>query len=358
MEEILNAQKVSFGIDSFLEEASKYSKRLSNDININSILESAMAGNIENVFDLNFLKNIFLNEVSVTIELMINVLIIIVIHSIFKAITENLENSTASNVVYLAQYFSIVTVITDTFLIVLDMTKSTISDVISFMNILVPLLISLMITTGSIITGSKVQVILIFIINLIGNFINLFLIPLLLVGITLTIVSNLSEKIQIDKLSKLFKSSIVWILGIILTIFTGVLSIEGNLASSVDGITSKTVKAAVTNFIPVVGKIMGDTVDTVLGCANILKNSIGVIGLVIIIGIVIVPIIKIIVLWFSFKLTVGVCEIIAEPKIIKLIDGIADGYKILLAILISVSIMFVIGITIAINVSNSSIMYK
>ena len=159
MEEILNSQKASFGIETFFEEASNYSKNLSNDFNINSIFESALTGNIGYVFDLNFFKNIFLNEVSVTIELMINVLSIIVFHSIFKSITENLENSTASNVVYLVQYFSIVTVITDTFLIVLNMTKSTISDVISFMNILVPLLISLMITTGSIITGSKVQII-------------------------------------------------------------------------------------------------------------------------------------------------------------------------------------------------------
>ena len=48
----------------------------------------------------------------------------------------------------------------------------------------------------------------------------------------------------------------VWILGVILTIFVGLISVEGSLSSSVDGITAKTTKAAVSSFIPVVGKIL------------------------------------------------------------------------------------------------------
>ncbi|MCI9365680.1 MAG: hypothetical protein HFJ54_03580 [Clostridia bacterium] len=55
----------------------------------------------------------------------------------------------------------------------------------------------------------------------------------------------------------------------------GVLSLEGSLTSSVDGITIKTTKAVVTSTIPVVGKVLGETVDAVLGCSNILKNAVG-----------------------------------------------------------------------------------
>ena len=50
------------------------------------------------------------------------------------------------------------------------------------------------------------------------------------------------------------KSSIVWTLGVILTVFIGVVSLEGSLTSSVDGITAKTAKAAVSSLIPVVRK--------------------------------------------------------------------------------------------------------
>ena len=129
-------------------------------------------------------------------------------------------------------------------------------------------------------------------INFIGNIIQNILIPVVLVIATLSIASKISDKVQISKITKFFKSSIVWFLGIILTIFVGVLSLEGSLSSSIDGITAKTAKAAVSSIIPVVGKILGDAVDSVLGCGVILKNALGVVGVIVIIGICIMPVAK------------------------------------------------------------------
>jgi stage III sporulation protein AE len=179
-----------------------------------------------------------------------------------------------------------------------------------------------------------------------------------LTSLALSIVSNISERAQISGLAKFLKSSIVWCLGIVLTIFTCLLSLEGTLGASVDGLTSKSTKAVVTNFIPVVGKILGDTVETVIGCSNILKNTVGFIGVIIIIGIVLVPIIKIAVFTICFKLTASLGEAVADSKIIKLISEISENYQILLGILISASVMFIIGITLVLKISNSSLMYR
>ena len=174
----------------------------------------------------------------------------------------------------------------------------------------------------------------------------------------MSIVSNISDKVQIASLAKFLKSSILWCLGIILTIFTCLISLEGTLGASVDGLTAKTTKAAVTNFIPVVGKILGDTVEAVIGCTNILKNTVGFIGIIIIMGIVLLPIIKIAVFTICFKLTSSIGETVADSKITKLVNEVSDGYKILLGILISVSVMFIIGITLVLKISNSSLMYR
>ena len=56
----------------------------------------------------------------------------------------------------------------------------------------------------------------------------------MLISTALAIVSKISKRIQIDKLSKFFNSSVVWILGIVLTLFVGIISIEGSLSSTVD----------------------------------------------------------------------------------------------------------------------------
>ncbi len=215
-----------------------------------------------------------------------------------------------------------------------------------------------MMTTGSITSAGVVQPILLFLINFIGNMITGVLLPLILIGTALGIISKVSDRIQIGKISKYFKSTTIWILGISLTVFVGILSLEGSLTSTVDGITAKTAKAAVSNFIPVVGKILGDAVDTVIGCSNILKNAVGVVGVIVVIGICIVPIIKLAILMATYYLASAICEPIADEKIISLLSQIGDTFKILLAMLISVSVMLMIGVTLVIKISNSGLMYR
>ena len=133
---------------------------------------------------------------------------------------------------------------------------------------------------------------------------------------------------------------------------------EGTLSSSVDGITAKTAKAIVSSAVPVVGKILGDVVDSVLGCGVILKNAVGFVGVIIIIGICILPILKLTVLTFSYKLVESVSEVIADDKIVKLLDEIADIFKILLAILVSIMFMVIIGTTLLIKMSNTGMMFR
>ena len=173
-----------------------------------------------------------------------------------------------------------------------------------------------------------------------------------------SIVSNISDKIQIERLSKFLKSSIIWILGIILTIFSCTLSLEGTLSSSVDGITAKTAKAAVSSVIPVVGKVLGDVVDSVLGCGVILKNAVGLVGVIVIIGICIMPIIKIGILSIIYSLSSALIQPIADTKIVKLLEEMGGVFKILLGILCAISVMLIIGITLVIKISNSGMMYR
>ena len=119
-------------------------------------------------------------------------------------------------------------------------------------------------------------------------------------------------------------------MGIILTIFVGIISLEGTLSSSVDGLTAKTTKAVVSSAIPVVGKILGDAVDTVLGCGIILKNAVGVVGIIVIISICIIPVLKLTILTISYYLASAICEPIADEKIVSLLSQMGETFKILL----------------------------
>lgn len=107
-----------------------------------------------------------------------------------------------------------------------------------------------------------------------------------------------------------------------------------------------------------VGKILGDAVDTVLGCGVILKNAVGLVGVIIILGICMVPIIKLGTLTIVYKLLAGITQPIADEKITKLLEQIGDIFKIFLAILSSISFMIIIGTTLVLKISNSGMMYR
>ena len=182
-------------------------------------------------------------------------MIVIIIHSILKNISEGLENKGAAKICYYV-HILIVTLIMSNFAQVIDMVKDSVSNLVAFSNTLIPILITLVLTTGNIVSANLLQPILLFMITFIGNLISNIIIPITLASTVLAIVSKVSDQIQLDKLSKFLKSGVAWTLGVVLTLFVTVVSVEGSLSSSVDGVTAKTAKAAVSSFVPVVGKIL------------------------------------------------------------------------------------------------------
>ncbi len=357
-EQIIASQKNNLDISNFLQEAQKYTNSIFPDTNVDQLLTDAIKGNINQKKMVDRILHLLGDEIKNTIRTLACILMIVVIHSVFKSVSENLGNQSIAQITYYVQYILIVTLMMSNFTDIIDSVRNSIQNLISFMQLLIPLLITLMVTTGSIVSANVVQPILLFAISFIGSLISNVILPILLVATVLGIVSQISSKFQIDKLAKFFNATSIWILGIVLTVFVGLLSLEGTLSSSVDGLTAKTTKAAVSTFIPVVGKVLGDSVDTVLGCASILKNAVGIVGVVVLLAICIAPIVKLTILTITYYLASAICQPIADERIIKLFDTMGETFKILLAITVSVAIMFMIGITIVIKISNSGLMYR
>ena len=357
-EETLKEQQEEFGINEFIEQAEEYSGEFFEDIDMNEILENAIKGEVDNQTLFKKVLSLLGGELVDGLTVLGSILAIVVIHSILKSVSESLENDTISKLIYYVQYILIVTIVMMNFSDIVQVVKDTCNNLIGFMNILIPLLISLMIYTGSITTSGVLEPIILFLINFIGNMIQTLIIPIVLVFTSLIVISKISDNVQIDKLSKFLKSGVVWFFGIVLTIFVAVISLEGTLSSSVDGITAKTTKAVVSSAIPVVGKILGDAVETVLGCGIILKNAVGVIGIIIVVGICIMPILKLGIFTMAYKLMAAICEPIADKNITSLLDQIGDVYKIFLAILCSISVMLIVGTALVVKISNTGMMYR
>lgn len=286
---------------------------------------------------------------------------IIVLSSIY-AILINLQNAFENDIVgklaYNVCYLVIIVITIKSFIIAINLGKDTIDTMVTFMQALLPILLGILIAMGGITTSAFFHPILLGSIGFIGTIIKSIVLPLIFFSAVLAIVNNLSSKVQITKLSALLKQSAMIILGFILTAFVGIISIQGVATSTIDGVTIRTAKFAVDKFIPIAGRFLSDAMDTIIGYSLLLKNSIGVIGLIAIFIICLIPMIKIIALITIYKLCSVIVEPIAQSQLADCLNHMSNSLVLIFATVSSVAIMFFITITIIVGAGNITVMMR
>ena len=151
-------------------------------------------------------------------------------------------------------------------------------------------------------------------------------------------------------------STSLWTVGVVLTIFLGILSLETSISSSVDSLAIKATTSAVSNFVPVVGKFFTDSFETVVGASKIIGNIGGVLGIIAIFVIAVMPIIKIVCISVVYNIFSALLEpICKDSKILNVLSNFASIYKVMIGIMTGVSIMFIISMGIIVNISTTTL---
>ncbi len=226
---IIKTQEENLKISDFLRESKKYSNDLFDDIDIQELFSNAMSGDISNINIGKYILKLLFGEIEGAVGSLGIILLVILIHSILKSVSDGLNNSSVSEIAYFASYIFIVTIIMKNFSDIIETIKLSIESLVTFINSLLPIMITLLIASGGIVSGAGLQTTILAIITLFANIITKIIIPFSLVAISIYIISSISSKVQVEKLSKFINSSIVWILGIILTIFVGITSLESSI---------------------------------------------------------------------------------------------------------------------------------
>ncbi|HDX9587825.1 TPA: stage III sporulation protein AE [Bacillus pseudomycoides] len=282
--------------------------------------------------------------------------------TIFSALLQSLQSAFAkSSVGKIADavvYMVLIVFALNSFYVVMTYTRDTIQTMIDFILALLPILLALIATGGGVVSVSFFHPIIVFLMNTSGMLMNYIVLPLLLLATILSIVSTMSDQYKVTKLSKMLQNVSVSIIGIFLTIFLGVLSVQGTTTAVADGIAVKTAKFVTGNFIPVVGRMFTEAADTVLSASALLKNTVGIVGVVILLLIVAFPAIQIFCIAFIYKFAAAVLQPVGGGTIIQCLDIIGRSIIYVFACLAIVSFMFFLSITIVIAAGNITLMMR
>jgi len=347
MEELINSMnnENSIGIPK-LDIRSLIIKALKGELDLS--LKGILTGIVQRLF----------NEIVINSKLLAQLIIISVLCGLLNNLTNSFGNDATGQIAFYACYLVIAGIGIKGFIVAMNVGHQAIDNMVSFMQALMPVLLTLLMAVGSITASALFKPIIVGSIGITSTIMRDIVLPLVLLSAILAIVNNLPSKIQVSKLASLIKQGCITLIGLVLTIFMGIITIEGVLASSTDGVTLRTARFAVDRFIPIVGGFMSDAIDTVFGCSLLIKNAIGVVGLIVILIIVSFPVLKILSLIVIYKITAVLIEPISDTKIVNCLNDMSSSLVIVFATVFSVAIMFFIAVTAVVGAGNITAMIR
>lgn len=281
-------------------------------------------------------------EVKTVLALSISIIAIAIICSLLKNLQTAFSNEGISNIAFFACYALLIVILSKSFIVSINIATDIIKDLSDFMVAILPVLVMIIGTVGGFTQAATMDPIVVGATLIIPRIYTTVIIPLILITFVLEFANNISTEHKISNLCKLTKQITIWLQGIILTIFIGLLTVRGITSSTIDAVTLKTAKFAIDNFIPIVGKAFSDAIASVAGYSLIIKNAISSVGLIIIILMMLYPIIKLVLISFVYKLTAAVIEPISDKRITSSIAAAGDSLILIMSCVLSVSLMFFI----------------
>ncbi len=286
-------------------------------------------------------------------------LIMLAIFSMFLQSMQNaFEKSTISKVAYAIIYMVLVIIALNSFHIAISYSNEAIGTMISFVLALIPLLLALIAASGGIVSAAFFHPVILFLMNMSGMLMQYIILPLLFLATLLSIVSTMSDQYKVTQLAALLRNWSIGLMGLFLTVFLGVISVQGASAAVTDGVAIRTAKFITGNFIPVIGRMFTDATDTVVSASVLLKNTVGIAGVAILMIIVAFPAIKILLISFIYKFAAAILQPLGGGPIITCLDIISKSVIYVFAALGIVSFMFFLSITVIVAAGNLTMMMR
>lgn len=182
--------------------------------------------------------------------------------------------------------------------------------------------------------------------------------PLAVSVAVLTMVGGLSGRLRVGKLRRLIRQAADWTLGLGFTVFIGVMTVQGLSAAAVDGVSIRTAKYAMDNFIPVVGGMFADTVDTLVGSSLLIQNAVGVLGLLLLLARLMTPLLRTVAAMLLYRAVAAVLEPMSDSPLCTCISDYSEVFSLLFIIQLSVGAMFLLLVAQLVMVGHMTVMLR
>ena len=250
-----------------------------------------------------------------------------------------LQDSTAE-IIFFVCYAAVLVVLLSQTVAVFTLCFDAMRSVRTQMEIVFPILLTLMAAGGGTVSATVYRPAVAFLSGGVSEILTGIVLPFTVVIVVLNMVSKLSRNIKLNGFVSLFKSANKWLIGLSVAVFGIFLSVQGLTSAAYDGISLRAVKYAISNSVPMVGGFISSGFDLVLAGSTLIKNSVGMIGIFLLLSAVLQPIVAVAGFALALRLTAAVCEPIGDERISSFLTGLSESTGYLVACLLCMSFLY------------------
>lgn len=228
----------------------------------------------------------------------------------------------------------------------INITFKTIETGSQFMMTYVPVFASVVGAGGSVTSAAAYHAGVLFIAEIAVQISVKILMPMLSVYLAFAILEAVNPELCFSGFANGIKKGVQWALGLIMTIFVGLITIQSIIGTSADTVAIRAAKFAASSFIPVIGGAISDAYTTVKGSLGLLRSGVGTFGIIVLLLTMLPSIISVTAVKLSVNLAAFVSEIVGVKRLTLLMKNVSSVLSIALSLLVCFLLMLIISTTV------------
>ncbi|HUW63720.1 MAG TPA: stage III sporulation protein AE [Spirochaetia bacterium] len=298
------------------------------------------------------LFNYFFRELVANSSLLGQLILLAVVCAVLQNLQAAFESATTAKLSYAVSYLVLAGLAAGSFSLATTTGRNLVGDMVSFMQAILPVLVTLLVAVGQIGAPAVMSPMLFSFITVVGTVVQNLVLPLLIMAAVLRLASNLSEHFSVSRLAGLIQWFAMGVMGLMSTVFLGFLAVYGVAGAVTNGIAFRTARYATDALVPVVGGMLSDALGAVVGTSLLLKNAVGLAGIVVIALMITVPLLKMLALGFTYHLAGAVVQPVGDARLAECLTGLGQSLIFIFAAVAVAALMFFFTIAIVVGVGN------
>lgn len=300
----------------------------------------------ENIFS--SIWNVIVESIPKPLTMLVSVVAVIILCALISNLQEGDELSGTFNTVGVLACSGI---ICTSFVTLAESAKTTIDGFAAFLSVYIPAFAGIMAANGQTAAGAAYSAVITVAVQVLSQIFSLIIFPLTSCIMGVSVAGAVNPELKINSIADMAKKVVNWGLTLIMTVFTGLLSVQGFVAAAADTVSMKAVKFTVSGAVPIVGGAVSDALSTVKGSLGLIKATTGSYGIIASAVIIIPILISAVLLRTAFTAAASISETLGTSRLTVLLKSGESAIAVIIAMIVcfwltavvSTAVMLVIG---------------